>query len=150
MPPLWRWGGNDRPGSGPTPTVLRSRPQAARTPAWPRAADAPFHMVHVEHPSKAAPRPCGGGRGMPQPGARSRCETRGEEVRGEIQRMGCWGSRLTFFGLCPSWPWSFSFGPGAQALQERGMDERRMWRKGGNQGEVGDLTGTPGRSAGPA
>ena len=72
------------------------------------------------------------------------------EVWEEIQRTGCWGSRLTSFGLCPSWPWSFSFGPGAQALQERGMDEGRMWRKGGDQGEGGDLAGARGPGAGPA
>lgn len=71
-------------------------------------------------------------------------------MREEIQRIECWGSRLTSFGLCPSWPWSFSFGPGAQALQERGMDEGRIWRKGGDQGEGGDLAGTRGPGAGPA
>lgn len=65
-------------------------------------------------------------------------------------KNGMLGFRLTSFGLCPSWPWSFSFGPGAQALQKRGMDEGRRWRKGGDQGEGGDLAGTRGRSAGPA
>lgn len=66
----------------------------------------------------------------PGPRVRPRRATR-EEVPEETLRAGCWGTRLTFFGLCPSWPWSFSFGPGARALRERRMGEGPMEEGGG-------------------
>ena len=138
-----------RSGYGPLPTALSRRRGAAKTQTWPPPTEAPAHMVHGALPSSAAPRPCGCGRRVSKPDARLRRATI-EEVRGQIQRKGCWGARLTSSGLCPSWPWSFSFGPGAQALQERGMDEGRIGMKERDQGEGGDPAGARGPGAGPA
>lgn len=118
--------------------VLSSRPGELLRPG--PGAPAPFHMVpggRLTHP--AAQKPCGGvGLGEPpETPVRVRGAPPGKEVPEETPAKG-WdvgGTRLTSFGLCPSWPWSFSFGPGARALRERGMDEGPMWEGGGERRE---------------
>lgn len=123
--------------------ICRGRPRPAR----------PLHPLqtrgrlggHVSATARCSPP----GRTRSRPGTleEQRC------LEGIQQSRGAGGvpaKRLTSFGLCPSWPWSFSFGPGAQALQERGMDEGRVWRRAGDPGEAGDPAGAPGPTAGPA